>query len=107
MSQREQMSQPPIFCLPTTLLTFFVLKVKEKISLFALLLFLLHLMKHCNVKSVACIASGPSVAHQLLQTPLVVLIDIYLEVMRKNTGSTSNGYFEHALLDKSQSPNFS
>ena len=36
-------------------------------------LFLLHLMKLCNAKSVACIAS---VVQQLLQTPLVVLIKI-------------------------------
>ena len=104
----EGADEPTTYFLPTdNLADLFYFDVEEKISLFALLLFLLHLMKHCNVKSVACIASGPSVAHQLLQTPLVVLIDIYLEVMRKNTGSTSNGYFEHALLDKSQSPNFS
>ena len=42
-------------------------------------LFLLHLIKRCNSKSVACIAS---VVQQLLQTSLVVLIDIYFEVMR-------------------------
>ena len=36
-------------------------------------------MKHCNAKSLARIAS---VVQQLLQTPLVVLIDIYFEVMR-------------------------
>ena len=36
-------------------------------------------MKHCNAKSLARIAS---VVQQLLQTPLVVLIDVYFEVMR-------------------------
>ena len=36
-------------------------------------------MKHCNAKSLARIAS---VKQQLLQTPLVVLIDVYFEVMR-------------------------
>ena len=41
--------------------------------------FLLLLMKPCYAKSLACIAS---VVQQLLQTPLVVLIDIYLEIMR-------------------------
>ena len=35
-------------------------------------------MKQCNAKYVACIAS---IAQQLLQTPLVVFIDIYFEVM--------------------------
>ena len=43
------------------------------------LLFLLHLLKHCNAKSVACIASA---IQQLLKTPLVLLIDIYFEVTR-------------------------
>ena len=60
MSQREQRSQPPIFWLRTTLLkkvTFFILTLRKNILLFALLLFLLHLMNHCNAKSVACIAS--------------------------------------------------
>ena len=38
-------------------------------------LFLLLLMKPCYAKSLACIAS---VVQQLLQTPVVVLIDIYL-----------------------------
>ena len=42
-------------------------------------LFLLLLMKPGYAKSLACIAS---VVQQLLQTPLVVLIDIYLEIMR-------------------------
>ena len=42
-------------------------------------LFLLLLMKPCYVKSLACIAS---VVQQLLQTSLVVLIDIYFEIMR-------------------------
>ena len=42
-------------------------------------LFVLLLMKPCYAKSLACIAS---VVQQLLQTPLVVLIDIYLEIMR-------------------------
>ena len=36
-------------------------------------------MKDCNSKSLARIAS---VVQQLLQTPLVVLIDVYFEVMR-------------------------
>ena len=36
-------------------------------------------MKHCNAKSLARIVS---VVQQLLQTPLVVLIDVYFEVMR-------------------------
>ena len=36
-------------------------------------------MTHCNFKSLARIAS---VVQQLLQTPLVVLIDVYFEVMR-------------------------
>ena len=36
-------------------------------------------MKPCYAKSLACIAS---VVQQLLQTPLVVLIDIYFEIMR-------------------------
>ena len=36
-------------------------------------------MKHCKSKSLARIAS---VVQQLLQTPLVVLIDVYFEVMR-------------------------
>ena len=40
----------------------------------------LHLMKHCNAKSLACIAP---VVQQLSQTPLVVLIDIYFEVMSR------------------------
>ena len=40
-------------------------------------LFLLLLMKHCSAKSLACIAS---VVQQLLQMPLVVLIDIYFAV---------------------------
>ena len=43
------------------------------------LLFLLHLMKNCNAKSVACIAS---VVQQLLKTPLVLLIDNYFDVAR-------------------------
>ena len=38
-------------------------------------LFVLLLMKLCYAKSLACIAS---VVQQLLQTPVVVLIDIYL-----------------------------
>ena len=42
-------------------------------------LFLLLLMKPCYAKSLACIAS---VVQQLLQTSLVVLIDIYFEIMR-------------------------
>ena len=42
-------------------------------------LFVLLLMKLCYAKRLACIAS---VVQQLLQTPLVVLIDIYLEIMR-------------------------
>ena len=42
-------------------------------------LFLLLLMKPCYAKSLACIAS---VVKQLLQTSLVVLIDIYFEIMR-------------------------
>ena len=42
-------------------------------------LFLLLLMKPFYVKSLACIAS---VVQQLLQTSLVVLIDIYFEIMR-------------------------
>ena len=42
-------------------------------------LFLLLLMKPGYAKSLVCIAS---VVQQLLQTPLVVLIDIYLEIMR-------------------------
>ena len=41
--------------------------------------FLLLLMKPCYAKSLACIAS---VVQQLLQTSLVVLIDIYYEIMR-------------------------
>ena len=41
--------------------------------------FLLLLMKPCYAKSLACIAS---VVQQLLQTSLVVLIDIYFEIMR-------------------------
>ena len=36
-------------------------------------------MKPCYAKSLACIAS---VVKQLLQTSLVVLIDIYFEIMR-------------------------
>ena len=36
-------------------------------------------MKPCYAKSLACIAS---VVQQLLQTSLVVLIDIYFEIMR-------------------------
>ena len=42
-------------------------------------LFVLLLMKPCYAKSLACIAS---VVQQLLQTSLVVLIDIYFEIMR-------------------------
>ena len=42
-------------------------------------LFLLLLMKPCYAKSLACIAS---VVKQLLQTSLVILIDIYFEIMR-------------------------
>ena len=42
-------------------------------------LFVSLLMKPCYAKSLACIAS---VVQQLLQTPLVVLIDIYFEIMR-------------------------
>ena len=42
-------------------------------------LFLLLLMKPYYAKSLACIAS---VVQQLLQTSLVVLIDIYFEIMR-------------------------
>ena len=42
-------------------------------------LFLLLLMKPGYAKILACIAS---VVQQLLQTPLVVLIDIYFEIMR-------------------------
>ena len=42
-------------------------------------LFLLLLMKPCYAKSLACIAS---VVQQLLQTSLVVLINIYFEIMR-------------------------
>ena len=42
-------------------------------------LFVLLLMKLCYAKSLACIAS---VVQQLLQTPLVVLIDIYYKIMR-------------------------
>ena len=42
-------------------------------------LFLLLLMKPCYAKSLACIAS---VVQQLLQTSLVILIDIYFEIMR-------------------------
>ena len=41
--------------------------------------FLLLLMKPCYAKSLACIAS---VVQQLLQTSLVVLIDIYFEMLR-------------------------
>ena len=40
-----------------TLLTFLILKLRKNVLLFALLLFLLHLMKPCHAKSVACIAS--------------------------------------------------
>ena len=43
------------------------------------ILFLLLLMKPGYAKSLACIAS---VVQQLLQTSLVVLIDIYFEIMR-------------------------
>ena len=58
-------------------------------------LFLLLLMKPCYAKSLACIAS---VVQQLLQTPLVVLIDIYFEIDNKNTDSASyNDYFVYAL----------
>ena len=58
-------------------------------------LFLLLLMKPCYAKSLACIAS---VVQQLLQTPLVVLIDIYFEIDNKNTDSASyNDYFVCAL----------
>ena len=42
-------------------------------------LFVLLLMKPFYAKSLACIAS---VVQQLLQAPLVVLIDIYFEIMR-------------------------
>ena len=45
--------------------------------------FLLLLMKPCYAKSLACIAS---VVQQLLQTSLVVLIDIYFEIMRTLVG---------------------
>ena len=39
-----------------------------------------------------------SVVQQLLQTPLVVLIDIYFEIDNKNTDSASyNDYFVYAL----------
>ena len=58
-------------------------------------LFLLLLMKPCYAKSLACIAS---VVQQLLQTPLVVLIDIYFEIDNKNTDRASyNDYFVCAL----------
>ena len=58
-------------------------------------LFLLLLMKPCYAKSLACIAS---VVQQLLQTPLVVLIDIYFEIDNKNTDSASyNDHFVYAL----------
>ena len=58
-------------------------------------LFLLLLMKPCYAKSLACIAS---VVQQLLQTPLVVLIDIYFEIGNKNTDSASyNDHFVYAL----------
>ena len=58
-------------------------------------LFLLLLMKPCYAKSLACIAS---VVQQLLHTPLVVLIDIYFEIVNKNTDSASyNDYFVYAL----------
>ena len=58
-------------------------------------LFVLLLMKLCYAKSLACIAS---VVQQLLQTPLVVLIDIYFEIDNKNTDSASyNDYFVYAL----------
>ena len=52
-------------------------------------------MKPCYAKSLACIAS---VVQQLLHTPLVVLIDIYFEIVNKNTDSASyNDYFVYAL----------
>ena len=58
-------------------------------------LFLLLLMKPCYAKSLAFIASF---VQQLLQTPLVVLIDIYFEIDNKNTDSASyNDYFVYAL----------
>ena len=53
--------------------------VKEKFLLLALVLILLHLMNCCDIESLAYIAC---VLQQLLQTPLAVLIEIYLEVMR-------------------------
>ena len=52
-------------------------------------------MKLCYAKSLACIAS---VVQQLLQTPVVVLIDIYLLWGNENTGSASyNDYIVYAL----------
>ena len=52
-------------------------------------------MKPCYAKSLAFIASF---VQQLLQTPLVVLIDIYFEIDNKNTDSASyNDYFVYAL----------
>ena len=54
--------------------------------------FLLHLTKNCNAKIVACIAS---IVQQLLQMPIVALIDIYFGVLRENTGIANNDYFVH------------
>ena len=53
--------------------------VKKKFLLLALVLFLLHLMKCCDIESLASIAC---VLQQLLQTPPAVLIEIYFVVMR-------------------------
>ena len=55
-------------------------------------------MKPCYAKSLACIASICCATALILQTPLVVLIDIYFEIDNKNTDSASyNDYFVYAL----------
>ena len=76
----EGAEEPITYFLPTNninLAYLFYFDVRKNILLFALLLFIL---QHCNVKSVACIASA---AQHFLQTPLAVLIDIYFEVMSR------------------------
>ena len=80
---RRGTEEPITYFLPTDSINpavLFYYHVQENILLFALLLFLLHLLKHCNAKRLACTAS---VAQQLLQTPLVVSTDIYFEVMSR------------------------
>ena len=53
--------------------------LSPSMSVLFLLLLMKPLMKPSYAKSLACIAS---VVQQLLQTPLVLLIDIYFEIMR-------------------------